>query len=163
MEALSKLFESNLINWLLLVAFLIYLWMKFMPGIFKGREEGINTAIRDAEQAKLEGRKFQEEQQTRIANAEKEAENILVEAKQTAERMKLDMSKQMREDADNLQKKIEQQIATERQMAITELRSQAATIAIRLAEASLPGAITPNVKNGLQDQFIKQLDSIGNN
>ena len=163
MESLNALFESNLINWLLLVAFLVYLWMKFMPGIFKDREDRITTALREAEQARLEGRKFQEEQQTRIANAEKEAENILVEAKQMAERMKTEMSVEMRKDADSLQKKIDQQIATERQMAITELRSQAATVAIRLAEASLPGAITPNVKNGLQDQFIKQLDSIGNN
>jgi F-type H+-transporting ATPase subunit b len=163
MEALNKLFESNLINWLLLVAFLVYLWMKFMPGIFKDREDRINTALREAEQAKLEGRKFQEEQTARIANAEKEAESILVEAKQAAERMKADMSEKMRSDAEALQKKIDQQIATERQMAITELRSQAATVAIRLAEASLPGAITGNVKNGLEEQFVKQLDSIGNN
>ena len=154
-------FSNNLLNWLILVVLLVILWVKVMPGVFKDRKDRIDNALEEAKRARTEGQDFLRQQEARIANAEKEADTILVEAKEMATKLKTQLSEDMKKDAEALQKKIEQQIATERQMAITELRSQAAIVAIRLAEASLPGAITPNVKGGLMDQFVKQLDTIG--
>jgi F-type H+-transporting ATPase subunit b len=163
MESPLELFKNNLLNWVVLVILLGILWAKNMPKVFEGRRRKIETAINEAAAARSEGQKFITEQRTRIENAEKEAAQILVEAKQVAERMKLDIAEQTKKDAADLEKKIGQQIATHRQMVITELRSQAATVAVRLAEASLNGAITGNIKQGLQERFITQLDQIGSN
>lgn len=161
MEELNKLFENNLINWAVLMVLLGVLWSKTMPGLFTARRNRIETALTEAGRAKQEGQAFIASQRERIANAEKEADQILVEAKKVAEEMKQQIAEQTKKDSEDLRRKIDQQIATHRQMVITELRSQAATLAVRLAEASLPGAITPNVKNGLQERFIDQLDSLG--
>ena len=154
-------FRNNLANWIVLVILVGVLWTKFMPKTFGDRRRKIQTALDEATNARDEGTKFLASQKQRIDNAEREADQILVEAKEVAERMKLDIAEQTKKDAIDLQRKIEQQIQTHRQMVITELRSQAATVAVRIAEASLPGAITPNVKQGLQERFINQLDQIG--
>jgi F-type H+-transporting ATPase subunit b len=158
-----EVFRNNLANWIVLAILLGVLWQKNMPKLFDDRRRKIDTALADAARAQEEGKRFIAEQTTRIENAEKEADKILVEAKELAERMKIDIAEQTKKDSADLEKKIEQQIATHRQMVITELRSQAATVAVRIAEASLPGAITSSVKQGLQERFINQLDQIGTN
>jgi F-type H+-transporting ATPase subunit b len=160
---MNEFFQNNLVNWLILVGVVSFMWMKFMPGVFGSRRQKIQTAIDDAQRAKKEGGAFLAEQRERIANAEKEAERILIEARQVAEQIKQQTSEKTKTDVEALEKKLDQQIATHRQMVITELRSQAATAAVRLAEASLPGAITPTVKKGLQERFVTQLDQLGAN
>lgn len=154
-------FQNNLINWIVLAVLLCILWKRMMPAIFAARRTKIETLINDAARDKEDGRVFLEAQKQRIGNAEKEAEQILVEAKNVANQMKQQMADQTKKDAADLEVKLTQQIETQRQMVITELRSTAATVAVGLAQASLPGAITPAVKQGLQERFIQQLDTIG--
>ena len=156
-----EFFENNLINWLILAAILVFMWNKYMPGIFEARRKKIEQSLDDAARARKEGNDFLLEQKQRIDNAAREAENILLEANQVAAQMKQQFTEETKKDAKALEQKIEQQIATHRQMVITELRSSAATVAVRLAEASLPGAITDKVKHGLQERFLNQLDSAG--
>ncbi|MFX4806022.1 hypothetical protein ABTB42_20760, partial [Acinetobacter baumannii] len=73
-EAFKQLFENNLINWLVLVAAIVYLWNKNVPPMFKAREEHIESAIKDAALVKKQGEDLLEEQKKRIANAEAEAQ-----------------------------------------------------------------------------------------
>jgi len=162
-DLMHQIFSNNIINWVILVGVIVYFWNKFMPPIFAARHQRIQGAIDDAAHAKRDGEDFLQEQKQRIANAETEAKKILEDAKQTAASMKQQESEVIKKEIAELEKKLEQQIATHRQMVITELRSQAAVAAVRLAEASLPGAITDNVKKGLQERFVSQLDQIGAN
>jgi ATP synthase F0 subunit b len=159
MEGLFKLFENNLINWLLLVGFLIYLWLKVTPAMFAGRKEQIENALKEAEQAHKEGQEFFNQQKARIENAEHESEKILAEARKVAEEMKAEISAQTKTEIESLSHRIDQQIKAETNQAKTEMRRRAATVAVRLAEASLPGAITSSAKSKLHSQFIGQLES----
>ena len=156
-------FADNLINWLVLAAAIVWAWMKFMPPAFEARRKRIVSAIDDSAKIRKESEEFLASQRTRIENAEKESERILVEAKEVAAQLKVQLSEQTKKDVSELENKLQQQISTHRQMVITELRSQAAIAAVRLAEASLPGALTPSVKKGLQGSFISQLDQNYNN
>lgn len=160
-EGLFALFHNNLINWLLLVAILIYLWMRITPAIFKARKDGIETALLQASESRKEGQAFLEEQRKKIANAEQEAESILVEAKKVASEMKQQIAEQTAKESQDLKHRIEQQIEGERRLAVTEMRSQAATVAVRLAETTLPGAITQSAKSRLLGEFVEQLDTVG--
>jgi F-type H+-transporting ATPase subunit b len=155
-------FNNNLVNWVILVVVLVYLWNKLMPAVFAERKNKIEIAIEEATLARKEGQEFLQTQQKRIANAEAEAKSILVEAKKVAEQMKVQLTEQTKTEVKELEAKITQQIANERQLAVTELRSQAAIAAVHLAEAALPGAITTSAKNKLLDQFIEQLETVRN-
>ncbi len=158
---MTELFANNLINWLLLVAILIYMWMKITPGLFESRKERIESSLKEAEKARLEGQEFLKAQQARIANAEEETKQILEDAKKLAQTMAEDIKKQTENEEKSLKERISQQIEAEQQLAITEMRSRAATVAVRLAEASLPGAISSSSKSRLHNQFIEQLENGG--
>lgn len=161
MEQLKELFDSNLINWILLVAILAYMWARLTPGMFAARKERIESALEEASRAHQEGQEFLEEQKKRIENAEAESQKILDEARKVATEMKVEIAAQTESDAKYLRERITQQINAEKQQAFTEMKSRAAVVAVRLAEASLPGAITDSAKARLHNQFVDQLESGG--
>ena len=160
LEQAKELFENNLINWLLLVVGLVYLWNKFVPAMFKNREDSIQAAIKDAAAIKKQGEELLAEQTKRIANAEAEKAQILTDAKHLAEQLKEQMDAQAKEEAGYLLKKIEQQIANERQQAVTQLRQAAAAASIKLTEEILPSLLDDQAKAKLLTQFMEQLDSM---
>ncbi|MBX9685285.1 MAG: F0F1 ATP synthase subunit B [Candidatus Obscuribacterales bacterium] len=161
MEGIVAIFSNNLINWLLLVFLLAYLWSKVTPAMFAQRKEAIESALKEAERARQEATEFAKQQEERVANAEIEAAKILDEAKKLAAEMKAEIEAQTENEAKAMKERIHQQIKAEQQLAITEMRSRAATVAVRLAEASLPGAITSSSKDRLHNQFVEQLDNGG--
>lgn len=161
MEGLKHLFENNLINWIILMLLLAYMWAKVTPGIFAARKARIDASLNEAEQARIEGLEFAKKQEAIIANAEEELKKILEDSKQVAATMSAEINKQTEIEVKSLRERIDQQIANEQQQAITEMRSRAATVALRLAEASLPGAITDSAKARLLNQFVDQLESGG--
>ena len=157
-EQLKGLFENNLVNWLILMAGVIYLWNKFVPPMFKSREDSINSAIADAAATKRQGEAMLEEQKVKIANAEQEAAKILDQAKALANDLKQQMEAQTLKDMADLKVKIEQSIANERQAAITQLRQVAARASIVLTEKALPTLLDEKAKARLLTQFMEQLD-----
>ena len=159
-ETAKELFENNVINWLLLVAGLVFLWNKYVPAMFKNREDQIEAAIKDAALVKKQGEELLEEQKKRIANAEEEKKQILADAKHLADTLKQQLEAQAKEDAAYLLKKIDQQIANERQQAVTQLRQAAAAASIKLTEQILPSLLDEQTKSKLLTQFMEQLDTM---
>lgn len=159
-EGLNALFQNNLINWLLLVAALIWLAMKYLPAVFQARQNSVQSALNHAWKAREEGHAFLEEQRKKVANAEKETQQLLDEAKSIAAQMKMQMEEQAEKDVEMLLHKIEGAIANERQMLVTELRTAAVKAAIEVTEEHLRSSITEASKARLLNQFISQLDTI---
>jgi F-type H+-transporting ATPase subunit b len=159
MEFLNSIFQNNLINWLVLLAGLAFAWNKFTPGAFQARKEGIESVLSDAAIARKQGEEFLLEQKKKVANADKEAAGIIEEGKQLAAQLQAQMKQQTEKDMADLKRKIESQMAAERQLAITELRAAAARSAIRLTEQILPTLMTSEAKSKLLSQFVEQLDS----
>jgi F-type H+-transporting ATPase subunit b len=158
-KAITAIFENNLVNWLILVGLIVYYWNKKTPALFDARKQRIETAIADAAAAKAEGEAFLKQQQATVANIEQDSARIIAEAKQVAAEMQAQMDQQTQKDIADLLKKIESQIASERQLAITELRAAAARASIKLTEQVLPSLMTGEAKSKLLSQFMEQLDS----
>ncbi len=157
--SLYGLFKYNLINWLILLGLLAWAWNKYTPSMFQSRKERIETALAEAAAAKEKGEAFFREQQAKVANVEQESQRMLEEAKQLAAQLEQQMREQTVKEVADLQRKIESQIASERQLAITELRSAAARASIKLTEQILPTLMTAEAKSKLLSQFMEQLDS----
>jgi F-type H+-transporting ATPase subunit b len=155
--------SNNFINWLIFVGLGVFLWTRIMPAVLAKRKDRIQTALDDASSTREEGKKFLVEQGRRIENAQKDADQILVDARKVAEELAQQMDEQTRKEAADLEHKITDQIEAHRQITITELRAHAAEVAMRLAEASVSGSITEEVKKGLEERFSAELDSIGKN
>lgn len=157
-NALFALFANNLINWIMLIVFLCWLIMKYSPPAFNARESSIRSALADAARARAEGETFLEVQKRKIANAETEMDNILAEAVQVAGELRKHLEEETRAEMEHFAGKIEQEIAGERQIAISQLRAAAAAAAISLTESALPAAITDSARARLLDQFLEQLE-----
>ncbi len=155
------IFENNLLNWLVLVGLIVWMWSSKMPAVFASRKDGIDAALKEAAAARAEGEAFLAEQQKKIAEAEKEASRIIDEAKQVAIEMKKEIEESTRKDLADLSVRIEHEIAQERQLAITELRAAAAKIAIDLTRETLPKAINSGTKGKLLNDFVDQIESMG--
>lgn len=153
------LFENNLINWGFLVMIIFWLGSKFLPAVFQVRQTAIDRALKEATQARAEGLAFLEVQTHKILNAEKEAESILVEAKQVAQQMKQEMEAQTQKELADIQLRMSQEIAQERQLTLQQLRVQVARAAVKLAELTLPNHVTSSTKQKLLDEFLSDLEA----
>src|SRR5690242_16268204 len=85
---------NNVINWLLLIALLIYGWNKLVPPMLTARAKSIDEALKSAAEAKAESAKFLQDQETALENSKKEAAKMVDEAKVVAEQMKADIERQ---------------------------------------------------------------------
>lgn len=157
---LFAMFENNVINWLLLVAFFWWVMAKNLPPAFKAREDSINTTLTAAQNARLEAEALLEKQKAAVANAEKEAEEILAEAKTIAADMKSSMEAQTKKDIAEMLVKFEGSVASERQLLVNELRQAAVKAAIELTRNQLAGQTSPEVKASLLNQFMEQLETL---
>ncbi len=154
------LFSNNLINWFALVGLLVWLWRKYVPTTLSQRKNSIEYALQNAASAKQEGEAFLAEQRQKLAQAETESDKIVSEAKKVAQEMHREIAEQTKKELADFTARIDHDIAIQRQMAITELRAQAAKAAIALSKKSLPQALTEACQNKLLDQFVSELDSI---
>lgn len=157
--ALAHLFENNVINWLVLVVLLIVLWNKVTPAMFAKREESITTALREAAEARAQAEALLKEQEAKVANVEQEVAKKKADAQALAEELSVQRQKQTEKDLADLTLKLQNQISTERAVAVTELRGIAAKAAIHLTEQALPSMMNDSIRGKLLNQFMEQLDS----
>jgi F-type H+-transporting ATPase subunit b len=159
-NALFAIFENNVINWLLLVGFLCWVGAKVLPGVLKNREDAISNTLASALSAREESLKLLARQKEAVANAEKEAAEILSEAKQAASEMKANMEAQTQKDMDEMLTKFQAAVEGERQMLVNEMRHATVKAAVKLAEAQLRTQTTSEVKAQLLNQFMEQLGTL---
>lgn len=157
--AVAHLFENNVINWLVLVVLLVILWNKVTPEMFAKREESISNALREAAEARAQAESLLREQEAKVANVEQEVAKKKADAEALAEELKVQRGQQTEKDLADLAQKLQNQIATERAVAVTELLSTAAKAAIHLTEQALPAMMNDSIRSKLLNQFKEQLDS----
>jgi F-type H+-transporting ATPase subunit b len=157
------LFENNLINWLLLMAGILWLMTTKLPPVFKGREEGIHATLSQAQKAREEAQALLEKQKTAVANAEAEAENIIKEAQHAAHEMQISIEQQTKKEMEELLHKFENALASERQVLVTQMRRASIKAALALTEGQLASKVTPEVKSNLLNQFMAQLETLNVN
>lgn len=156
-------FKSNLLNWLILVALLAWLYIKYIPPLLKTRKEAIDNEIKAAAATREAASQALEDQKRKVEKADLEAERILVEAKHEAELLHNHILSQTEKELSELLKKFEAQAASERRLAISQMRQIAVKTAMQLAEENMSQAMTEEKRSKLLNQFIEQLDVINGN
>ena len=155
-----NLFETNILN-LAVVIFGLY---KFLPGflgkILEKRRTSILTDLKDAEerlsQAKTSLAKAKEE----LASAKQKADKIRNDCKTRAEAIRLESEKKTVEEMARIKQGAASDLNAEAARVTTQLRKEAAELAIQKALAILPQKLDSDT----QDNFLKQsIKNIGDN
>ena len=155
-----NLFETNILN-LAVVIFGLY---KFLPGflgkILEKRRSSILTDLKDAEKRLTQSKQSLAKAKEELASAKQKAEKIRNDCKARAEAIRLESEKRTVEEMARIKQGAASDLNAEAARVTSQLRKEAAELAIEKALAMLPKKLDSNT----QDNFLKQsIKNIGDN
>ena len=155
-----NLFETNIIN-LAVVIFGLY---KFLPGfigkILEKRRSTILSDLNDAEERLTQAKNSLSKAKEELASAKQKAEKIRNDCKARAEAIRLESEKRTVEEMARIKQGAASDLNAEAARVTSQLRKEAAELAIEKALAMLPKKLDSNA----QDDFLKQsIKNIGDN
>jgi len=147
------------INFAILVVILVKFLAKPAKEFFKKRTEMIEKSIKDAEAAKELAEKALSEINERFKGVDREINEILDAAKKAGEKEK----EAIIAEGERLREKIIEQarhnIEFELQKAKEEIKSEAALMALELAEKQIKERLGKKEQEALIDEYIKKLEA----
>ena len=155
-----NLFETNIIN-LAVVIFGLY---KFLPGfigkILEKRRSTILSDLNDSEERLTQAKNSLSKAKEELASAKQKAEKIRNDCKARAEAIRLESEKRTVEEMARIKQGAASDLNAEAARVTSQLRKEAAELAIEKALAMLPKKLDSNA----QDDFLKQsIKNIGDN
>jgi len=155
-----NIFETNIIN-LAVVVFGLY---KFLPGflgkILEKRRTSILSDLKEAEERLAQAKDSFSKAKDELASAKEKADKIRNDCKARAEAIRLDSEKRTVEEMARIKQGAASDLNAEAARVTSQLRKEAAELAIEKALAILPKKLDSNT----QDKFLKQsIKNIGDN
>ena len=155
-----NIFETNILN-LAVVVFGLY---KFLPGflgkILERRRSTILTDLKEAEDRLAEAQDTLSKAREELASAKQKADKIRNDCKERAEAIRLESEKRTVEEMARIKQGAASDLNAEAARVTSQLRKEAAELAIEKALAMLPKKLDSNT----QDNFLKQsIKNIGDN
>ncbi|CAI8156897.1 MAG: ATP synthase subunit b [Flavobacteriales bacterium UBA4585] len=142
MDKLINDFSIGLFFWQSLVFLLLifvlkrYAWKPILNAVNE-REQSIEDALKEAEKARLEMQSLQESNEAILKEAREERERILKEARDMKNKMISEAKDAAATEADKAIVSAKAAIEAEKSAAIAELKNQAASLSIDVAEKIL--------------------------
>jgi F-type H+-transporting ATPase subunit b len=131
---IGLILESNLINFVLALTFLLYLLLKFLPQSTLKRKQELQKEIADALETKQIAEQKLKDLELAIEEAKAEALNINQSAKESAESLKQLILKETKEQILKMQENAEREIEQQRAMGLESIKKQIATIVAEQSE-----------------------------
>ena len=155
-----NLFETNILN-LAVVVFGLY---KFLPGflgkILERRRTSILSDLKEAEERLSQSKGALSKAQDELASAKQKADKIRTDCKARAEAIRLESEKKTVEEMARIKQGAASDLNAEAARVTSQLRKEAAELAIEKALALLPKKLDSNS----QDKFLKEsIKNIGEN
>ena len=151
------LFETNIIN-LAVVIFGLY---KFLPGflgkILEKRRTTILTDLKDAEERLIQAKNSLSKAKDELASAKQKAEKIRNDCKARAEAIRLDSEKRTVEEMARIKQGAASDLTAEAARVTSQLRKEAAELAIEKALAILPKKLDSSTLDNFLKQSIKNI------
>jgi F-type H+-transporting ATPase subunit b len=152
----------GLIFWTVVVfGLLLFVLRRFawgpMVSALDQREKTIEESITRAERALDEARRMQADNETARREAERQAQTILREAREAADRQRAAEVEQTKGALARMQEQARAEIEREKQQALTALRAEVADLAIGAAEKILRENLDDDRQRRLVDRFIADM------
>jgi len=153
----SNILETNLVNLLIVLAILVYFGKGFLGKILANRLQQIESAIKEAEARQEAALKQLNAQQERLAQAQAEANRILQQAELDAQAARSAILAGVEADIAKLRTAAEQEIASEQERVVAQLRRQVAEQALREVQAQLDRGLSASVQDELVQRSLSLL------
>jgi len=128
-------------------------------GYAAAREQRIQDALDEARRQREETEKLLAQQRQDLLDARQEAQGLIAEGKQAAERVREDMLARARVEQEELVTRARQDIERERQKAIESLRREAVDLALAAAGKLVGTRVDSAEDRRLVTDYLKSVDS----
>ncbi len=155
----TDILETNVINLVIVLAFLVYAGRGFLGKILSARLESIQSAIADAEKRQKEASDKLAVQQEKLAQAKTEADKLRQQADIDAKHAADLILATVDADIARLRESADQEIATEQERVILQLRQQVAEKALASVQSYFDRGLSESTQIELIDRSIALLGS----
>ena len=146
------------LNFVLLIAALIYFVRKPAQAYFAQRRSGIEAELREAAELKREAEERHAKWQRRLAELERELDEIRATSRERAETEREHILADARSAAERIRREATSAIDHELRRARARLRNEASELAIELAEGLLRQQVNDADRARLLDEFIARVE-----
>jgi len=153
-------FFSSLLFWELIsfgILMMVLYKFAFPPilAILEDRERKIRESLEHAERHRLEAERRLQEYETKMAAAAREAEGILMQAKERAQRTLEENEQRLVAEAERIKGDATREIEQERRRAIRDIRSQTTELALLVAEKVVERSLTDADHRRLAEEALQ--------
>ena len=151
------LFIWTILTFLVLLGALAkFAWRPLLQAL-SAREETIRKSLADAEKARQELERLNQESGAIIRQARVEAEAIVGASRADAERLRGELREKARAEAEGIIKNAERQIQLETARALEQIRHEAADLSVAIASKIIQKNITKEDNERIIDEALKQI------
>src|SRR4051794_2319607 len=164
----EPLFQINLFQVIVaalnFVVFLVLIWtfaFKPISAILGERRERIEQGLKDAEQARADRERAEQDRLATLTEARREANDILARAQKIAQETRDADIAATRQELERLRAQATEEIAGEKTRAIAELRTEVTDLALAAAGKVLRETMTDERQRRLVNDFLAEAGTAG--
>ncbi|MDH4086544.1 MAG: F0F1 ATP synthase subunit B [Nitrospira sp.] len=155
-------FFSSLIFWeIVSFAILFFVLYKYafpgILGILEEREKKIKDSLDQAERHRSEAERRLKEYEAKLSAVGKEAEGILLAAKERAQRLMEENEQRLTSEAERIKGDATRQIEQERRKALQDIRAQTTELALMVAEKVVQRSLVEADHKKYADEALEAL------
>ncbi len=156
------LFIWTVLTFLVLLTLLAkFAWRPLLEAL-EVRQQGIRKALDDAQAAKQELERLEQESAQIIRKARAEAEALMTQTRADADRLREEMRQKAKAEAEGIMRNAERQIQLETGRAIQQIRAEAVDLSVSIASKILQRNITKEDNERLIADALKQVETRAN-
>lgn len=133
-----------------------YAW-KPMLAALDAREQGIVGSIASASQMREEAEKLLEEHRRQLADARRQAQEIVASGREAGETLRKDIEAKAREEGDRMLERARVEIHRERDQAMDTLRKESVDLALTVASKILHEKLDGPADRALVEEYLAEV------
>jgi F-type H+-transporting ATPase subunit b len=130
---------------------------KPLLALIEEREKSVKDSVEGAQKAAAEAAALLEKHKELIRETGRERDEIMKRSIKEAEQIKAELVEKARAEGESLLKRAKDQIDREKALAIQELRTQVADIAVQAASKIVQSSLSPDAQRKLVSDYIANL------
>ncbi len=154
------LFLWTILTFLVLLVLLAKFAWKPLLALLDRREEMIRQSLDDAEKAKHELQRLQQESKEILSKARVEAQSILAKSRSEAEKLKGELRQEAKVQADSILRDAEKQIQVETEKAIAVIKTEVVDLSLLVASKLIKKNLSKEDNQSLIEESLKQVESL---
>ena len=153
------LFLWTILTFLVLLVLLAKFAWKPLLALLDRREEMIRQSLDDADKAKQELQRLQQESKEILSKARVEAQSILAKSRSQAEQLKGELRQEAKVQADSILRDAEKQIQVETEKAIAVIKHEVVDLSLLVASKLIKRNLSKEDNQSLIEESLKQVES----